>query len=98
MVSTISRLSAVRKAGRWQRKGYDWHFHLLSPGCLFNPTKTHELFIESNRGNYVVRSHKSLTETASQLVPLLRQRQTTRFSSTPVKGKLTPILERVKQI
>ena len=98
MVSRISKLSAIRKASRWQRRGVQWHFHLLSPGCLFNPTKMHELFIESKRGNYVARSHKPLTEIARLLVQLLHGRDITQFSSSPASGNVEKILKQAKQL
>ncbi len=98
MVSHISKLSAIRKASRWQAKGVQWHFHLLSPGCLFNPTKWHELFIESSHGNYVARSHKPLTEIARSLVHLLHGREVTEYSSSPASGNVERILKRGKEL
>ncbi len=98
MVSHISKLSAIRKASRWQRGKVAWHFHLLSPGCLFNPTKMHELFLESTKENYVVKSHKPLTEIARQLVKLLHGRDITKFSSSPASGNVEKLLKLAKDL
>ncbi|MDP3741715.1 MAG: hypothetical protein Q8R15_00195 [Candidatus Micrarchaeota archaeon] len=98
MVSQVSKLSAIRKASRWQRGKVAWHFHLLSPGCLFNPTKTHELFLESSKGNYVVRSHGTLTEIAKHLVQLLHGRDITEFSSSPASGTVEKLLKQAKEL
>ena len=97
MVSRISRLSAIRKAGRWQRGGQEWHFHLLSPGCLFNPTKTHELFLESKRGAFVVKSHRSLTGIGRVLSHLLHSSRL-RVSVSPRNPTMSKLLDRVEHL
>lgn len=94
MVSHISKLSAIRKAGRWQRTGAKWHFHLLSPGCLFNPTKWHELYLESSHGNFLARSHRPLTDIARHLVQVLHGEKIARVTTSPASGKISPLLKR----
>ncbi len=98
MVSHISKLSAIRKAARLQRSGRDWHFHMLSPGCLFNPTKEHELFLESGRGSFVVKSRKPFTDVPLILGKLLRRGIATRFRSSPASGKISKLAARAKHL
>lgn len=98
MVHRVSKLSAIRKASRWKRAKVQWHFHLLSPGCLFNPTKTHELFLESSKGNYVVKSAKPMTEIARLLVKLLHGGDITKFSASPASGNVETLLKRGKEL
>ncbi len=86
MVSKISRLSAIRKAIRWTRNGVDWHFHLLSPGCLYNSTREHELFLESKFGAFVARSWRSLVTIAKHLLHLLEKRNVKRVSASSALG------------
>ncbi|MBI4406438.1 hypothetical protein HY571_00825 [Candidatus Micrarchaeota archaeon] len=98
MVASISRLSAIRKASRWQRKGAKWHFHMLSPGCLFNPTKDHELFLESDHGSFVVKSHRKFFDIPLQLSRLLRRRITTPFRRSLPSEKVSRILARARHL
>ena len=98
MVSHISKLSAIRKASRWQRKGVKWHFHLLSPRCLFNPTKGHELFIESGKGNYVAKSTKPLTEIARHLAQLLHGEKITKIATSLSSGQIKTLLKRAEHL
>ncbi|MFH1246809.1 MAG: hypothetical protein V1644_00355 [Candidatus Micrarchaeota archaeon] len=98
MVHHISKLSAIRKANRWQRSGVQWHFHLLSPGCLFNPTKNHELYLESKHENYVVQSHRPLTSIARFLAEILHGKDITLFSTSPASGDVEKILKRARDL
>lgn len=99
MASRISKLSAIRKASRWQRKGAKWHFHLLSPGCLFNPTKWHELVLESaGHGNYLVRSHRPLVEIARHLAQILHKGKSAKVQTSPGVSKVSILLKRAEHL
>ncbi len=93
----ISRLSAIRKASRWSNSGIDWHFHLLSPVCLLNPTKWHELFIESTKGAFVAKSHRDLSKNAHYLFHAQFKSQSKEVTS-PHSAAFSKILNRAKHL
>ncbi len=97
MVSKVSQLSIIRKASRWNKRKVTWHFHLLSPGCLFNPTKQHELFLESRFGAFVSKSKSPLGKIARNLVNLLDVRRT-KLVATTHAAVFSKILKRGEQL
>ena len=99
MVSTISRFSVIRKAARWTKFNLPWHFHLLSPGCLFNPTPRHELYLESGHHSFVVKAHSSLVNVARHLVQFFKDTKlkTETSPSSPNFGKVLAVAKHLSE-
>ncbi|MDP3741714.1 MAG: hypothetical protein Q8R15_00190 [Candidatus Micrarchaeota archaeon] len=97
MVSRISRLSVIRKASRWTSRGIKWHFHLFSPNCLLNPTKRHELVLESENGTYFAASHVSFMDTGKSLLHLLDFAQR-KGPTSPHAVVLSKVLMRARRL
>ncbi len=97
MVSRISRLSVIRKASRWNHSRIKWHFHLFSPNCLLNPTKSHELVLESENGVYFAASRSSFMDTGKHLLHLLDNAQS-KGPTSPHANVLSKVLIRARHL
>ena len=74
MKHEVSLDEAVRHAEDAQRAGNSWHFHMLSPTCLFNSMKTkHVLLVENctTGVEYAAESDERPAEIGKKLVALL---------------------------
>ncbi len=94
----ISQLSALRKARRWSKAGLAWHFHLLSPRCLFNSTNSNVLIIESSAGTFYTSTHHKLFSVGAHLLKLFLENNRFTFAPGHGQGKVRKIVSRIKQL
>ena len=69
---TIEEL--VGKVKDLHREGKKWHFHMLTPDCMFNERKDKQVFVlenETDSETFVVYSDKRYMEEGKELVQLL---------------------------
>ena len=62
---------AEEKAKEWQSQGKKWHFHMLTPDCVFNENKEKHAFVLENRTDdetFVVYSEKRYMDLGQKLV------------------------------
>jgi len=45
----ISIEKVVKLAVQWQSEGKKWHFHMLTPDCIFNERNDKHAFVLENR-------------------------------------------------
>lgn len=70
----VSVAEILRKAAMWQAAGDPWHFHLLTPGCMFNERNDlYALVLENTslQEVYVSYSDELQMEADRILLPLL---------------------------
>ena len=70
--ATIEKVQ--EKARLWQAQGKRWHFHMLTPGCVFNERRAKHAFVLENRTDhqtYVVYSDEPHMEADRELVRML---------------------------
>ena len=74
----------LKTAGKMEKEEKEWHFHILTPGCVFNKDKRFALILEntSDSEQFVHFSMKKPSETGQKLVELLH--------GTPKKSFLLP--------
>lgn len=64
----------MEKAKAFQKEGKKWHFHMLTPDCMFNQRKDKQAFILENQSDgevFVVYSDKRYMEEGQTLVKML---------------------------
>ncbi|CAN5420299.1 hypothetical protein BH09PAT4_BH09PAT4_02640 [soil metagenome] len=97
-----SSLTKIReKALNYKTAGSAWHFHILSPACLFNLDKEQYAFVlEGPDGALVHYSGKPEKELGGELSPLLHKLGTVTEPGPeyrPTKDMQT-IIERAKEL
>jgi hypothetical protein len=68
----------MQKAKEFQEEGKKWHFHMLTPDCMFNERKDKQAFIlenETDSQNFVTYSDKRYMEQGQTLVKMLHGNQ-----------------------
>ncbi len=84
------------------RKGKKWHFHMLTPDCMFNKKKGKHAFIlenTSDKENYVVYSDKRYMEEGQQLVKTLHGNKIVDKSKGATSNKIIgTIIQRAKEM
>ncbi len=64
----------LKKAKQLQEQGKDWHFHMLTPDCIFNVRSDKHAFVLENRTDnetHVVYSDERYMEVGQKLVKML---------------------------
>ena len=54
-------------------EGIDWHFHILTPLCIFNQKKKYAVILENLGNNWVHYSEKKPSELGRELAPLMHK-------------------------
>ncbi len=80
----VSSAKILKTAKRLDKDGKKWHFHILTPGCVFNKDKRFALILENTFDNeqLVHISLKKPVKTGQKLVEMLH--------GTPKKSFLLP--------
>jgi hypothetical protein len=100
----VSVAEILRKAATWQEAGTRWHFHLLTPGCMFNERNDlYALVLEtpSLQEVYVSYSDELHMEADRILLPLLHgdeivdEQEAVLDPGTPA---IQPILQRAREL
>ena len=95
---------AMAKAKEFQAKGKKWHFHMLTPDCMFNERKDKQAFVLENRSDgqvFVVYSDKRYMEEGQTLVKMLHGKKILGEEATgarPEHPNLKIILEKAKRL
>jgi hypothetical protein len=102
---TETTLDDIRqKALHFHESGQKWHFHIMSPTCVFNKKKQFAFVLESAATNeaYVFYSDKAEKELGQELAPLLHGVKV--LDATSVEANYVPspnvqrVIERAKQL
>lgn len=69
--ASLERIRALAK--KYQREGLKWHFHLLTPSCVFNKSGQYAFVLEcnENKASLVHYSRKPERELGEELAPLV---------------------------
>lgn len=96
--------SVVEKAKLWRAQGKSWHFHLLTPDCVFN-TRHHgyamALENETDGQAYVAYSDQSPMEVDHELVILLYGDEILaeeKITSAPTNEQMQLILKKAREL
>ena len=93
-----------RKARSWQAQGKAWHFHMLTPGCVFNEHQDRHAFVLENTTDgetYVVYSDEPYLEADRELVMMLHgDRILDRDEGATDSGRedMQAVLQRAKEL
>ena len=89
----VSSKKILKTAEKLKKDGKKWHFHMLTPGCVFNEEKMFALILENSTDeeHLVHHSLKKPVDTGKKLVELLHGTITnTQKTHKNTKKKLTP--------
>jgi hypothetical protein len=96
--------TVVEKAKSWQAQGKSWHFHLLTPDCVFN-TRRHGYALvlenETDGQTYVAYSDQSPMEVDHELVILLHGDEILaeeKITSAPTNEQMQFILKSAREL
>ena len=96
--------TVIKKAKLWQAQGKSWHFHLLTPDCVFN-TRRHGYALalenETDGQAYVAYSDQSPMEADHELVILLYGDEILaedKITSAPTNEQMQLILKRAREL
>lgn len=103
MYTDIPEVKMLRKAKEFSIQKKSWHFHILTPGCLFNTNPDYALILEiPSDGRILVNySKEKPMEAGKELVKLLHGSdvvQKTPSVSVTSPGGIKKILGRASQI
>jgi hypothetical protein len=70
------------------KAGHKWHFHMLTPGCIFNQSKKHTFILEDTDGKkiYAAYSDKRNMVLGQKLVKIIHGNGVLEKSDSPVKN------------
>ncbi|OGM25342.1 hypothetical protein A2715_04825 [Candidatus Woesebacteria bacterium RIFCSPHIGHO2_01_FULL_39_32] len=100
----VTATKIVKTVEKLKRDGKKWHFHLLTPGCVFNEEKMFALILESSTdGDHLVHhSLKKPADAGKKLVELLHgkdiSKKKSKKSSKKLSAKVTMMIERAIQL
>ncbi len=86
-----------------QEQGKNWHFHMLSPDCVFNKEQDQHAFVFENISDgtsYVVYSNEANMKLGQKLVKMIHGDEIVREGSNPStkNEKIKQIIERAKAL
>ena len=91
----------MEKAKQWQKEGKKWHFHMLTPDCMFNEKKDkHAFVLENSTDNevFVVYSDERYMEQGQELVKMIHGDEIMSEGSKPIEDEnIKIILEKAKR-
>ncbi|MFH1294627.1 MAG: hypothetical protein ABIH90_01645 [Candidatus Aenigmatarchaeota archaeon] len=91
----------VAKAKDYHSKGKSWHFHMLTPDCVFNKKHKHAFVLENRSDNqtFVAYSDKRHMDAGQELVRLLHGDEILQPShGTKTGSKIDGIIETCKEL
>jgi hypothetical protein len=95
----------VKIAQKLNKEGKKWHFHILSPGCIFNKNKQFALILEDSENDkqYIYLSLKKAVDTGQKLVELLHGKGVSKNKKTKqgkgmVSSKVQEIVAKAKEL
>lgn len=93
----------VELAQKFHEEGAQWHFHTLTPDCVFNKRKDKFSFILENdteQETYVAYSYTRQSSCCKELAKLLYGKNILEeeSSSTPMGKGMEPILEKAERL
>jgi len=90
-----------RKAKDYHQVGVTWHFHIMSPTCIYNKSDKFAFVLEGPEA-YVHYSDKAEKELGQELAPLLHGKKVLDSTSTDTNYSPSPevahLLERAAQL
>ena len=90
----------VELAEKWQAEGKAWHFHMLTPGCMFNDISDKHAFVLENcsdKETYVTYSDERYMQQGKHLVKLLHGENITTSDQSSAKSPSSTVQEIVKR-
>lgn len=98
--TTLSDIQS--KAKDYHHTQVKWHFHIMSPTCVYNKSDKFAFFLEGPEATYVNYSDKAEKELGQELAPLLHGEKVLYSASTDVSyvpsPEVTRIINRAKQL
>lgn len=102
----VSAAKILSTAKKLDKEGKKWHFHILTPGCIFNKDKRFALILENTPDNeqFVHFSLKKPAKTGQKLVEMLhgkgisKKREKTRKSIEKLSPKVQKMIERATEL
>lgn len=92
----------IEKAKEFQKQGKKWHFHMLTPDCVFNERKDKNAFIlenETDKQSFVVYSDERYMEQGQILVKMLHGKEILKEDSMKQEDEnIKLILEKAKKL
>jgi hypothetical protein len=97
----ITIQEVMEKAKEWQKEGKKWHFHMLTPDCMFNERKDKHTFVLENETDdevFVVYSDERYMKEGQELVQIIHGKEIMAEGSKPVEDEnIKLILEKAKR-
>lgn len=95
--------TVIEKAKSWHAQGKAWHFHLLTPDCVFNSRHGYALVLENETDDqvYVAYSDQSPMEVDHELVILLYGDEILaeeKITSAPTNEQMQLILKKAREL
>ena len=94
----VTAAKILKTAEKFKKHGKKWHFHILTPGCVFNEEKQFSLILENttDEEQLVHHSFKKPYEAGKKLVEMLHGKGISKKNPSAGSGfKLSP---KVKQM
>jgi len=92
------------KALKYKTGNKNWHFHILTPGCIMNQSNEYVLVLENSTDDesFVYYSEDPITETTEKLVKLSQasrhpEKGEGTFENKPSTG-IKPIIKKAKEL
>jgi hypothetical protein len=78
------------KAKEYHQAGVTWHFHIMSPVCLYNTADKFAFILEGPQAVYIHYSAKAEKELGQELAPLLHGKKVLDSTSTDTDYSPSP--------